>query len=400
MDVFRIEKLDHFGRGIVKLDKKTVFVNNALIGDKVCIKIIKDKKNYSLANVDKVIEESKFRRAFCKYSSICGGCQICDLDYQKQLKYKKEKIEEIVSHYLKEKIKVNDIVFSKDNEYRNKITLHISDKTIGFYKKESNDIIEIDECMLVDNKVNDIIKKLKKLVKKEEHNLKEVIIRLTSLKQIMIIFNGEIDESVVLKYFDFIDSIVINGKVLKQEYIKERIGNYYYFIYPNAFFQVNRFNTEKLYNEVIKQINKKYNKILDLYCGTGTIGISLSKYAEKVIGIEENKDAVYSANENKKLNSIDNIEFICGKVEDNIDKLSDIDLIVVDPPRSGLDKKTISNILRIKPEKIIYVSCDPMTLVRDLNNLITTYSIDSITPVDMFPNTYHVESVCVLERKN
>ena len=208
------------------------------------------------------------------------------------------------------------------------------------------------------------------------------------------------DESVVLKYFDFIDSIVINGKVLKQEYIKERIGNYYYFIYPNAFFQVNRFNTEKLYNEVIKQINKKYNKILDLYCGTGTIGISLSKYAEKVIGIEENKDAVYSANENKKLNAIDNIEFICGKVEDNIDKHSDINLIVVDPPRSGLDKKTISNILRIKPEKIIYVSCDPMTLVRDLNNLITTYSIDSITPVDMFPNTYHVESVCVLERKN
>ena len=146
--------------------------------------------------------------------------------------------------------------------------------------------------------------------------------------------------------------------------------------------------------------NKKYGNILDLYCGTGTIGIFLSQIATSVVGIEVVEDAVIAAKSNADINNVENIKFICGRVEDYIDGFNNIDLIIVDPPRSGLDKKTIDNVKRINPKEIIYVSCDPMTLVRDLKELEEDYLIKEITPVDMFPNTHHVECVSILHRKS
>ena len=161
------------------------------------------------------------------------------------------------------------------------------------------------------------------------------------------------------------------------------------------------FNTLNLYNEVRRMTyNKRYDNILDLYCGTGTIGIFLSDIATSVVGIEIIEDAVIAAKRNADINNIENIKFICGRVEDYIDRFNNIDLIIVDPPRSGLDKKTIDNVKRINPKEVIYVSCDPMTLVRDLKVLGEDYLIKEITPVDMFPNTHHVECVSVLHRKS
>ena len=201
---------------------------------------------------------------------------------------------------------------------------------------------------------------------------------------------------------DYTDSLIvikdgICNVIFGKGYITEKIGEYHYKIAPLSFFQVNINGAEKLYN-VIKEYAQLTGaeSVLDLYCGTGTIGIYLSGQAKKVIGIEINHNAVECALDNVKLNGLNNVDFICKDVSKNIDDYQNIDLIVVDPPRAGLKRKAIDNILKIKPNKIIYVSCNPSTLARDLNTLKNEYNVANITLVDMFPNTYHVECVCLL----
>lgn len=399
-EIFIIEKLDHFGRGMVKYNDKIIFINNAMIGDTVKIKVISEKKNYVEAEVSSFINKSSNRiNDFCEYLD-CGGCNINFFNYNDQLKFKENKIKDLVRKYLKEDIKINNIIYSENSNYRNKITLHVSNKKVGLYKNKSNELIEIKECKLVNNEINKIIIRLKEFINKVDCELNEIVIKITNLNEKMIVFKGKVNKEDVLKEFNDIDSIFINELCLKNEYIKEKLGDYEFIQSKDSFFQVNGFNTENLYDEVKRLIgSKKYNKALDLYCGTGTIGIYVSKLINEIIGIEVVSDAIKSANINKKINNVNNISFINGKVEDHIDKFNDIDLIIMDPPRSGLDKKTKNVVLDINPEKIIYVSCDPMTLMRDLNELKEKYLIKEITPVDMFPNTYHVESVVLLERR-
>ena len=399
--IYEIEKMDHFGRGIIEINNKKVFVDSAFLGDIVNISITKDKKNYSFAKVSKYIEKSIYRRGkVCSKCDVCGGCNILELNYEKQLEFKQNKIKDILNKYLDMDIKINPIIYSNDLNYRNKITLHIKGKKIGMYKKNSNKIVEIDYCYLVDEQINIIIKRVVEFVKNVSHNLNEVTIKFTRLNENMIVFSGNVDSEIVLSYFDDIDSIFINDNCIKNKYIKEKLGDYKFILSKDSFFQVNKYTTVKLYNKIIELIqNKKIDNALDLYCGTGTITINVSKYVKKIIGIEEVIDAVSSALENKKINNVDNVEFICDKVENRIGEFNNIDLIIVDPPRVGLSSKVVDNIIKINPEHIIYVSCDPMTLVRDLNVLKEKYNIVEMTPVDMFPNTYHCESVCVLERR-
>lgn len=396
----KIEKLDNLGRGIAKLNNKIVFVDNALPDELVNIEIVKDKKNYSLAKNNKLLKKSIYRRKVCPYSEFCGGCDLINLEYNKQLEYKSKKIEELIKRNFNNDIRINSIIYDKDFSYRNKILLHISQDKLGFFEQMSNNIIDIEKCLLVNDKANNLIKSIRKFIKNNK-KLKSVVIRISSNGGTMLIFNGDSLENKILEYFSMVDVIVLNNKTIKGQFIKERLGDKEFLIYPNSFFQVNMFNTLNLYNEVRRiTYNKRYDNILDLYCGTGTIGIFLSDIATSVVGIEVIEDAVISAKRNADINNIENIKFICGRVEDYIDRFNNIDLIIVDPPRSGLDKKTINNIKRINPKEIIYVSCDPMTLVRDLKELEEEYVIKEITPVDMFPNTHHVECVSVLHRKS
>lgn len=395
----KIEKLDYFGRGIARVDNKVIFVDKALPDELVDVEVLKEKKKYMKAKVDKVKEESIYRRNLCPYGFNCGGCDVVNFNYDKQLEYKSEKVKEIVKRNFNYDVKVNDIIYSKELSYRNKILLHISSSKLGFYESGSNNIVEIDECKIVNSKVNSLIKLIKLFIM-DNRELNSVVIRITSTDEVMLIFNGVVDETALKNYFSFVECLVLNGKSIKGRCIKERLGDKTFLIYPNSFFQVNMFNTINLYNEVKRMTyDKRYKSILDLYCGTGTIGIFLSDIAESVFGIEVVEDAVESAIENAKENKVNNIEFICGKVEDHIEKFTNVDLIVVDPPRAGLDKKTIENIKRINADEVIYVSCDIMTLVRDLKELERTYLVKEITPVDMFPNTQHVECVCVLKLK-
>lgn len=396
----KVEKLDNLGRGIARIDNKIVFIENALPEEVVDIEIIKDKKNYSLARRIRLDKKSKYRREVCPYSDFCGGCDLISLEYDKQLEYKQNKIEELVIRNLGEDIKINNIIYDKDFAYRNKILLHIMQEKLGFFEQMTNNIVDIDKCLLVNDRINSLISLIREFIK-NNRELKSVVIRSSSNGDTMLIFSGNVSKELLLESFSMVDVIVLNNKLVKGQFIKERLGDKEFLIYPNSFFQVNMFNTLNLYNEVKRMTyNKKYGNILDLYCGTGTIGIFLSQIATSVVGIEVVEDAVIAAKSNADINNVENIKFICGRVEDYIDGFNNIDLIIVDPPRSGLDKKTIDNVKRINPKEIIYVSCDPMTLVRDLKELEEDYLIKEITPVDMFPNTHHVECVSVLHRKN
>lgn len=396
----KVEKLDNLGRGIARIDNKIVFIENALPEEVVDIEIIKDKKNYSLARRIRLDKKSKYRRVICPYSDFCGGCDLISLEYDKQLEYKQNKIEELVRRNLGCSIKINNIIYNNEEAYRNKILLHIMQEKLGFFEQMTNNIVDIDKCLLVNDRINSLISLIRKFIK-SNRELKSVVIRSSSNGDTMLIFSGNVSKELLLESFSMVDVIVLNNKLVKGQFIKEMLGDKEFLIYPNSFFQVNMFNTLNLYNEVKRMTyNKKYGNILDLYCGTGTIGIFLSQIATSVVGIEVVEDAVIAAKSNADINNVENIKFICGRVEDYIDGFNNIDLIILDPPRSGLDKKTIDNVKRINPKEIIYVSCDPMTLVRDLKELEEDYLIKEITPVDMFPNTHHVECVSVLHRKS
>ena len=363
----KIIDYDHKGRGMARINDKIVFIPNTMIDEIVNIEITKDKKNYMEGKVINYIEKNPDRiDNLCPYYKYCGGCDILHLPYNKQLEYKYNKVKNIINRYLKEDVKINDIVKSdKQFNYRNKVTLHSNDNKIGLYSKGSNSIIEIDNCLLLNDELNNYIKTI-----------------TTKDKEIVLRTNGE-------KVLDNDESILMN------------IGNYKYLVSLDSFFQINDNVTYKLYEKIKEYCSStKEDNILDLYCGTGTIGIYLSQECNKVLGVEINKQAIVDANKNKELNNIGNIEFVASDVSKVINKLNfKPSIVVVDPPRTGLDEFTIKEIIKMNPKKLVYVSCDPMTLARDLNILKYYFDIKEITPFDMFPNTYHVENICLLTNK-
>ena len=397
----KIEKLDYYGRGISRSSGKVYFIENALKDEDVSITLLKEKKKYCEAKLKEISNISKDRtEAKCKYYNVCGGCQIMHIKEEKQEEFKKEKVEEILKKFLKYNKDVNDIVFSKNFNYRNKVVLHIKDNKLGFYKNKTNELIEIDKCLLLNPVINDLISYLKNYI--ELKDIEKITIKVgNKTNEVMLIIDGSI--AYYKKLLEIVDVLIINEKVMTtKDYITSYIGNKKYIIKKNSFFQVNYDISTRMYNKVKDVIVKEKSKnVLDLYCGTGTIGIYISDVVSKITGIEVVSDAIESANTNKKINNVENIEFILGKVEDKLDFISNnnIDTVIVDPPRSGLHKKVIPILEKISPKTIIYVSCDPITMARDINLLSNNYELVEVTPYDMFPNTYHVECVCVLKLK-
>ena len=402
MDNVKITDLDSFARGIARVNDKICFVSHALPLEVCEIEITKEKKNFIEAEATKILEESKYRiMPLCPYYENCGGCHIMHYDRQSELIYKEEKVNDLIHKFSKlDSVRIKDIIGGQDYFYRNKLTLHGDNNKIGLYQEKTNKLISIDECILCNKKINEIVDRLNKYLEKSSDKIKEIIIRTTSLDEVMLVIKGNINLKITDSFKD-ISSIYINDKlVLGKESITEVINDLYFEIYPKSFFQVNYEMMKIMYNKVIDFYKEhKDLNVLDLYCGTGTIGMLISKYCKSVVGVEVNSDAIISANKCMERNNISNIKFHLGKVEDKIDMFKNIDSIVVDPPRAGLDKHTIETILKLNPESIIYISCDPVTLARDLFTLKEHYIIKEIQPIDMFPNTYHVENVCILERK-
>lgn len=400
-----VTKLDHQGRGIAKINDKIIFIPNALPEETVDVDIILEKKKYYEGIIKEIINASDKRiKSICPYFEECGGCQFLNMNYQDSLDYKQNKVEEIMNKYLGIKIKINNIVACDNNlYYRNKTTFQVKND-IGFFKEKTNTLIPVDKCYISDIKINDIYKAIKDNINLT--NVKQVIIRATkNTLESMVIFktSNYIDNKKIIDILKKkVDSIYINDELIYGKgKIIEILCNKNFYISPSSFFQVNTLQAEKLYNKAIAYADiKKEDTVLDLYCGTGTIGIVASDKAKKVIGIELNKEAIKDANENKKLNNINNIEFYAGDVGKILNKNNyKPDIIIVDPPRAGLDSLALSQILNIKPKKLVYVSCDLMTLARDLKLLSNDYDILELTPVDMFPYTAHVESVCALKLK-
>lgn len=392
--IVKVDKLSHDLRGITKINNKITFVSDVLPNEIVDVKIINEKKNFNEAKVISYIEKSSDRiENKCPYSDKCGGCDFGYLNYKTSLMYKKNMVVDVMKRYAG--LDINPSIISSDNifGYRNKISLRINDGKLCLIEKNSNDYISISRCLLVNDNINKVIGILNDC---DLYGIRDIVIRGTD--EIMVIINGDdINNDIICRLDGNVSSIVFNGNVIYgKEYINILVDKFKYAIYPNSFFQVNTDMIRGLYDEV-KESAGSGHSLLDLYCGAGTIGIYLADNFDDVHGIEINEDAVTGANVNKKINNIKNISF--DMVNANSILINNYDVIVVDPPRGGLDKKTINNLLNSGAKKIVYVSCNTITLARDIDMLKDKYVLDKITLFDNFPNTKHVETVVLLSHK-
>lgn len=387
--IVKIDKLSHDLRGITKIDNKITFIPKTLPEEVVNIRITKQKKKFNEGCLTTIIEESKDRvKYICPYYDICGGCDTGHILYSKSIMYKKDMVVDIFKRYCDMDVDM-DIVYDDDNiyNYRNKITLRVNDGKLALVGES---LVNIDYCYLVNDNINKVIGILNGICL---DGIDEVIIRGTD--EIMVIIKGNIDNDKLIQILkDNVSSIFINGvKVFGNDYVMINVGNYRYAVYPDSFFQVNTKMISRLYDKVLEFAGKG-DKLLDLYCGAGTIGIYLANNFNSVRGIEQNEFAIKGANLNKGINDIKNISFVCEKASDINEIVEDV--VVVDPPRSGLDSTTIKRILDSRIERLIYVSCNPITLARDINILKDKYNLVGMSLFDMFPNTSHAECVCLL----
>lgn len=421
------------GEGIAKINDFTVFVAGALKNEKCKIHITKVLSSYAYAKIVEILEKSEHRvQSDCKTYPKCGGCSLRHIDYKETLQIKRQKVQNLVNKMLNDKIIVDETVgMDKPVFYRNKAIYPISqNKMPGIFAARSHDVIEFEECKI--QTINS--QKIAKFILKNWNNsiydektgkglLRNIMIRegfATNEIMVVLVQNGDkkYDASNLVKEFPNIKTVVVNVNIKNtnvvlankniicygEGFIYDKLGDYTFKISPNSFYQVNPKQTEKLYNLAVEKANLKADDILcDLYCGIGTIGIFASKYVKKVYGIEIVESAVKDANENAKLNNVNNIEFILGDTEKAFDSLLKNDIkptvVIVDPPRKGLDDTTIENLCNLKLDRVVYVSCNPATLVRDLAKMEDIYIVKSITPVDNFCYSSHVESVAVLELK-
>lgn len=402
--ITKVIRLNNEGKGVSIINGVVTFIDKALVNETLKVKIDKINKNYMEASIIQIIEESKDRiKPICPYYNKCGGCNLMHMSSETILSFKKDKVKNIFKKISNEEINIDKIYSYNELNYRNKVVFKVKEDKIGFYKNKSNELIDIDYCFICDELINKVLKVIKVFIKENiNHNIKEIMIRTCNSKIMLSLDNLNSDlKDKFIKKFNIIDSIYINNTlVYGSKNLIQTLNNFNFYVSEKSFFQVNIKTIEKLYDYALSKVCDS-KTLLDLYSGTGTISILSSSKSKKVIGIEVIPSAVKDANENLKLNNIKNVKFILGKVEDNIEKIKkeNVDYLILDPPRSGSDKKSLRNILEINPKKIIYISCNPVTLARDYNSLKDKYDIEDIALFDMFPNTHHIESLLVLERK-
>lgn len=386
----KIEKLDNFGNGISHIDNKIVFVKRALPGEVVDIEIYKEKKDLAFAKIVNIIEPSKDRKKpICPYYDRCGGCDFLHTTDEIEKEFKINKAKHLFNRC--------DNYYETENlNYRNKIVLHSKNGRYGLYQEETNDLVEIDYCYIVDYKINEIIKSLKK-----DNIWGDFDITIRNFDgDILLFLDGKINNLCFYDTAKIVKTIIVNKQVIVGKgYVYFYLNDYKIRLGARSFFQVNLKGLNNIYKIIKKFLDKKeIVHALDLYSGVSLWSILFNKEIKEIDSIEVNEEACLNAKDNILENNIKNINIINGKVEDNIDKFKDIDLVITDPPRSGMDKKTIEYLTKINSKYIIYISCNMDTLKRDLDNL-SNYEIIELDLVNMFKKTYHCETVCILERK-
>lgn len=434
------------GEGIAKInDTFPIFIEGALKGEKVNAKIVKSKKNFAYAKLINVIEPSKERcEARCKINKRCGGCKLQHSTYIEQLNFKFERVKDCIAKIgkLDDSIVKFPLGMEEPWRYRNKVQLPIGmingELKVGFFAPRSHDIIDMESCLIQDEIADKVVKLTREWIKKnnikpynvdgkydESGILRHIMIRRgfkTNEVMIVLVTNGKklpnksefiklmVDnitglKSIVQSINSKPTNVILGDECLTlwgEPTISDYIGNFKFNISPLSFFQVNPIQTEVLYGKALEYAKLTGNEtVFDAYCGTGTITLFLSQKAKKVYGVEIIPQAIENANINAKENGVDNVEFFVGESEvvipDLINKGVKADVVVVDPPRKGCDVKLLNAITNINAKRIVYVSCDPSTLARDLAVLEENgYKTIEVQPVDMFPQTAHIENVALL----
>lgn len=436
------------GEGIAKVDGYPIFIEGAILGEKVKVLIVKTKKNFAYGKLLEVVDPSSDRvDPKCKNYKRCGGCSIQHMNYKKQLDYKFERVKDCISKIggLDTALVKYPIGMENPERYRNKVQLPIGivngELSIGFYAPRSHNIINLETCLIQDEIADKVTKITREWI--EKYNISpasidgkfnpqglvrhimirrgfktnEVMVVLVTTKNNVKYINEFIElikENVngiksIIQNVNEVDTNVILGEkcitLWGEDTITDYIGEFKFNISPLSFFQVNPKQTEVLYSKALEYAGLTGEEVVfDAYCGTGTITLFLSQKAKRVYGVEIIEPAIINARENSRINNIDNAEFFVGKSEeiipDLIDKGIKPEVIVVDPPRKGCDIKLLEAIGEAKPNRVVYVSCDPSTLARDLKILEEKgYKTEKVQPVDMFPHTSHIECVALLKNK-
>lgn len=424
-----VTDLSHDGEGIGKSDAFTWFIKDAVPGDVVEASVMKEKKTYGYARLQRVITPSPDRcKPKCVIARACGGCTLQAMSYEAQLKYKKNKVknnlERIGGFDFSDKesqVEFADTIGMDDPwRYRNKAQYPIgtdrNGKVVsGFYAAHSHDIINCDDCLIGIEENKAIIE----CVKKQYHpSMRHVLIRkgfktgqlmvcVVASRKIRFTLPPELGvTTTVLNINDKDTNVILGDETIVLDgpgYIEDYIGDLKFRISAQSFFQVNPVQVEQLYGKAEEFASLTGNEIVwDLYCGIGTITLSLAQHAKKVYGVEVVEPAIHDAEQNAEINGIHNVKFFVGKAEEVIlrDDFEKPDVVVVDPPRKGCDFVCLDTILKMQPDRIVYVSCDSATLARDLRILCDGgYQLKKVQPVDMFPHSVHIET-CVKLVKN
>lgn len=432
------------GKGIVKGEGITVFVDNVIIDEVVKVEVTYKGKNQTLGKVKEFIIKSKDRvTPKCKLCNECGGCALQHMSYQAQLNFKQNHVKDCLSKIGHINVEVNETLGMKDPyKYRNKTQVPFKEKKgkirYGFYKEDTHDIIPFRNCLIETELADDILFEMKELMEKYKISpydedkrrgiIRHVLVRVgVHTNEAMIVLvtnqlefhNRKALVKDLLKKFPSVKTIVQNintrdtNVILGEKefvlfgkgYIEDTILGVKFRISSKSFYQVNPLQTEVLYSKAIEFAKLDKNQVvLDAYCGIGTIGLIASKYVKQVVGVEIVKQAIVDAKNNAKLNNINNANFICDDASKFIVDLAKVnekmDVVFLDPPRKGVDEPLITSLLKLEPKKIVYVSCNPSTLARDLALFTCKYEVKEVQPVDMFPHTYHVETVVLLELKD
>ncbi|KQL51457.1 RNA methyltransferase [Heyndrickxia shackletonii] len=441
----KFEDLTHEGNGVAKVDGYPLFVPNCLPGEKAKIKVVKVNKGYGFGRLIDLYEKSPDRvEPDCPIYKECGGCQLQHLSYPGQLKAKHKQVKEVLTRIGKlENVVVHPVLGMEDPwKYRNKAQVPVGEREggliAGFYQKRSHDIIDMEACLIQQEKNDKVIQSVKRICEKygvqayneqtHKGTLRHIMARYgIKTGEIMVVLitrtpNLPNQNQLIQEIIDSnpdIKSIVQNinpkrtnvifgdeTKVLwGDEFIYDYIGNIKFAISARSFYQVNPEQTKVLYDQALKYAGLNGEEtVIDAYCGIGTISLFLAQKAKKVYGVEIVPEAIEDAKRNAKLNGIENVEFAVGEAEKVIPKWYEdgviADVLVVDPPRKGCDETLLQTIMEMKPEKVVYVSCNPATLARDLRILEDGgYTTVEVQPVDMFPQTMHCEAVALLVRE-
>ena len=433
------------GEGIAKIENFTIFVPNSIKGEKVKIVIVKVLSSHAFGKIIEIISSSNQRiESDCKTYKRCGGCSLRHIQYEETLKMKQNAVQSLANKTLSNKVIVEPVLGMKmPYHYRNKAQYPIgTDKNgkpvMGVFANRTHEIIPIQTCLIQNEKTEELAKFIFNYIVKNKisiydektgrgmirHIVTKIGIKTDEMMCILVINGEKIPRekelvSEITGHFPKVKTIIknINRKntnvILGQQninlygegYIKDELGDYVFKISPLSFYQVNPLQAECLYQMGVEAAKiSKQDIVFDLYCGIGTISLFMSKFAKKVYGIEIVKEAVEMAKENARLNQVNNVDFIAGDVEKILEKLLYEqkvipDVVMIDPPRKGLDSKSIENLLMIRPKRLVYISCNPATLMRDLAKLEVLYEVKTLKPVDMFPFTSHCEVVSVLQLK-